>query len=136
MLEAAHIAFRRLSHDEVAIDGVTPEQVGPLLASNQIILYELIQEGADLERVFLSLTSGLGFGEVAQTHATHRLHRPRTLINAIRAELIKMRSMPGVWVAFGIGFPLTALICLAVFAMSGGFPGHTFYLRNGAEGAA
>ncbi len=69
VLEAAHIAFRRLSHDEVAIDGVRPEQVGPLLASNQIILYELIQEGADLERVFLSLTSGLGFGEVAQTHA-------------------------------------------------------------------
>ena len=41
------------AHDEVAIDGVTPEQVGPLLASNQIVLYELTQEGADLESVFL-----------------------------------------------------------------------------------
>ena len=42
-----------------------PEQVGPLLASNQIVLYELLQEGGDLESVFLSLTTGLGFGEVA-----------------------------------------------------------------------
>ncbi len=55
------------------------------------------------------------------------------MIDAIRAELIKMRSMPGVWVAFGIGFPLTALICLAVFAMSGGFPGHTFYYAMGLK---
>jgi ABC-2 type transport system permease protein len=49
------------------------------------------------------------------------------MTNAIRAELIKMRSMPGVWVTFAIGFPLAALICLAVFANAGGFPGHTFY---------
>jgi ABC-2 type transport system ATP-binding protein len=65
VLAEAHITFRRLGHDQVALDGVTPEQVGPLLASRQIILYELVQEGADLEQVFLSLTSGLGFGEVA-----------------------------------------------------------------------
>jgi ABC-2 type transport system ATP-binding protein len=64
-LTEAHIAFRRLTPDEVAMDGVTPEQVGPLLASNQIILYELTQEGADLESVFLSLTAGLGFGQLA-----------------------------------------------------------------------
>ncbi len=70
------------------MDGVTPEQVGPLLASNQIVLYELAQEGGDLESVFLSLTAGLGFGDVA----AHRM------INALRAELLKMRSMPGVWV--------------------------------------
>jgi ABC-2 type transport system permease protein len=49
------------------------------------------------------------------------------MTNAVRAELIKMRSMPGVWVAFGLGFPLAALICLAVLASAGGFPGHTFY---------
>jgi ABC-2 type transport system ATP-binding protein len=65
VLESAGIAFRRLGPGEVAMDGVTPEQVGPLLAQNQVILYELIQEGADLEQVFLSLTSGLGFGDVA-----------------------------------------------------------------------
>jgi len=64
VLDGAHISYRRLSNEEVAMDGVTPEQVGPLLATNQIVLYELTQEGADLERVFLSLTSGLGFGEV------------------------------------------------------------------------
>jgi ABC-2 type transport system ATP-binding protein len=66
VLTQAGMAFRRLSHDEVAIDGVTPEKVGPLLASNQIILYELVQEGGDLESVFLHLTSGLGFGDVAE----------------------------------------------------------------------
>jgi ABC-2 type transport system ATP-binding protein len=66
VLTEAQIRFRRLSHDLVAVDGVTPEQLGPLLATNQIILYELTNQGADLEAIFLSLTSGLGFGEVAQ----------------------------------------------------------------------
>ena len=49
------------------------------------------------------------------------------MINAIRAELIKMRSMPGVWVTFALAFPLAVLICVAVLAGAGGFPGHTFY---------
>ena len=65
VLTEAHIAFRRLGDDEVAMDAVRPEQIGPLLASNQIVLYELTQEGADLESVFLSLTAGLGFGQLA-----------------------------------------------------------------------
>jgi ABC-2 type transport system ATP-binding protein len=65
VLTQAGIAFRRVTHDEVAMDGVSPEQVGPLLASNQIVLYELTQEGGDLESIFLSLTTGLGYGEVA-----------------------------------------------------------------------
>jgi ABC-2 type transport system ATP-binding protein len=65
VLTTAGIAFRRLTSDEVVMDSVRPEQVGPLLAANQIVLYELIQEGVDLESVFLSLTTGLGFGEVA-----------------------------------------------------------------------
>jgi ABC-2 type transport system ATP-binding protein len=65
VLAQAGIAFRRITHDEVAMDGVNPEQVGPLLASNQIVLYELIQEGGDLESIFLSLTTGLGYGEMA-----------------------------------------------------------------------
>jgi ABC-2 type transport system ATP-binding protein len=65
VLADAGVPHRRLGHDEVAMDGVKPEQVGPLLAQNQIVLYELVQEGGDLESVFLSLTSGLGFGEVA-----------------------------------------------------------------------
>jgi ABC-2 type transport system ATP-binding protein len=66
VLTAADVRFRRLAHDLVAIDGKTPEQLGPLLASNQIILYELTNEGADLESIFLSLTAGLGFGELGQ----------------------------------------------------------------------
>jgi ABC-2 type transport system ATP-binding protein len=45
VLTEAAIAFRRLSSEEVAMD-------------------ELLQEGGDLESVFLSLTTGLGFGEV------------------------------------------------------------------------
>lgn len=49
------------------------------------------------------------------------------MINAIRAELIKMRSMPGVWVSFGLAFPLTVLVTIGVLAGAGGFPGHTFY---------
>ena len=65
VLTQADIAFRRITHDEVAMDGVSPEQVGPLLASNQIVLYELVQAGGDLESIFLSLTTGLGYGEVA-----------------------------------------------------------------------
>jgi ABC-type transport system involved in multi-copper enzyme maturation permease subunit len=47
--------------------------------------------------------------------------------NAVRAELIKMRSMPGVWVTWGLGFPLAVLVILGVLANAGGFPGHTFY---------
>jgi ABC-2 type transport system ATP-binding protein len=67
VLAAAGVSYRRLDGDEVAMDGVEPEQIGPLLAQKQIVLYELVQEGEDLESVFLSLTSGLGYGEVA-TH--------------------------------------------------------------------
>ena len=31
---------------------------------------------------------------------------------ALRAELLKMRSMPGVWVTLGLAFPLTVFGCL------------------------
>jgi ABC-2 type transport system permease protein len=48
------------------------------------------------------------------------------MINAIRSELLKMRSMPGIWVCFGLAFPLTALFVWAVFAEAGGTPGHTY----------
>jgi ABC-2 type transport system permease protein len=49
------------------------------------------------------------------------------VINAIRAELLKMRSLPGVWVTFLLAFPLTVLGCIIVFATAGGFPGHALY---------
>lgn len=48
------------------------------------------------------------------------------MINAVRGELLKMRTMPGVWVCFGLAFPLTVLILWANFARAGGFPGHTY----------
>jgi ABC-2 type transport system ATP-binding protein len=66
VLSGAGLRFRRLAHDVVAIDGVTPEQLGPVLASQQIVLYELTNEGADLESIFLELTSGLGFGQAGK----------------------------------------------------------------------
>ena len=106
------------------MDGVTPEQVGPLLASNQIVLYELTQEGGDLESVFLSLTAGLGFGE----------SRRARMINAMRAELIKMRTMPGVWVTFGLAFPLTVLDLIVLLA-AGRLPGPHLLFRPVAEPA-
>jgi ABC-2 type transport system ATP-binding protein len=66
VLSQAGLRFRRLAHDLVSVDGVTPEQLGPVLASNQIVLYELTNEGADLESIFLELTAGLGFGEAGK----------------------------------------------------------------------
>src|ERR1039458_1122480 len=48
------------------------------------------------------------------------------MIDTVRSELLKIRSVPGVWVCFGLAFPLTALIMWAVFASAGGFPGHTY----------
>ncbi|HWE67689.1 MAG TPA: ATP-binding cassette domain-containing protein [Acidimicrobiales bacterium] len=57
------LAFTRLASDQVAVHNVTPESLGPLLAQAQIILYELVHEGTDLESVFLTLTEGMGFGE-------------------------------------------------------------------------
>ncbi len=64
ILADAGIAHRRIAPDEVAMDAVTPEHVGPILAANHIVLYELTQEGGDLESVFLSLTAGLDFQQV------------------------------------------------------------------------
>lgn len=49
------------------------------------------------------------------------------MINAVRTELLKMRTMPGIWVCFGLAFPLTVLTILIVLASAGGFPGHTFF---------
>src|SRR5271156_4420569 len=41
VLTEANVRFRRLSQDLVAIDGMTPQRLGPLLAQHQIVLYEL-----------------------------------------------------------------------------------------------
>jgi len=47
------------------------------------------------------------------------------MINAVRAELIKMRSMPGVWVTFGLAFPLAVLGVVGILAAAGHTPGET-----------
>jgi ABC-2 type transport system permease protein len=52
------------------------------------------------------------------------------VINAVRAESLKMRTMPGIWVCFGLALPLTVLFILILFARAGGFPGHTFYFAH------
>ena len=49
------------------------------------------------------------------------------MINALRAELVKMRSMPGVWVTFALALPLTVLVILGVLAAAGNQTGHTFW---------
>jgi ABC-2 type transport system ATP-binding protein len=56
----AGLALRRMSDEVAVIDGVTPQELGPILASNQVVVYELVTEGGDLESVFLSLTTSLG----------------------------------------------------------------------------
>ena len=48
-------------------------------------------------------------------------------MDAVRSELIKMRSMPGVWVTFGLAFPLTVLGILGVLVAAGDLTGHTFW---------
>ncbi len=63
VLGDAGLAFTRLASDQISVHQVNPEQLGPLLAQHQIVLYELVHDGSDLESVFLNLTEGLGFGE-------------------------------------------------------------------------
>jgi ABC-2 type transport system ATP-binding protein len=60
VLTAAGLTVRRQSEEVLLVDDVTPEILGPLLATNQIVVYELVGEGGDLESLFLSLTTSLG----------------------------------------------------------------------------
>jgi ABC-2 type transport system ATP-binding protein len=63
VLTEAGLTFTHLAGDQVAVQNVTPELLGPIVAQHQIVLYEMVHEGTDLESVFLSLTEGLGFGD-------------------------------------------------------------------------
>jgi ABC-type transport system involved in multi-copper enzyme maturation permease subunit len=45
--------------------------------------------------------------------------------NAVRSELLKMRTMPGIWVTFGLAVPLTVLGVIGILAAHS-FSGHTF----------
>lgn len=60
VVHAAGFVPRRLAQDTVAVDGATPEQLGPLLAAHQVVLYGLTEEHQDLESLFLGLTTPLG----------------------------------------------------------------------------
>jgi ABC-2 type transport system ATP-binding protein len=62
ILQAIPVGFRPLSPDTIAIDGATPEWLGPVLAQNQIVVYELVHERGSLEDVFLQLTQGFAAG--------------------------------------------------------------------------
>jgi len=57
---SAGMTVRRTAADTGFIDNVTPEVLGPLLAANQVVLYELAPEVTDLESVFLALTAPRG----------------------------------------------------------------------------
>ncbi|HVX19946.1 MAG TPA: ABC transporter ATP-binding protein [Acidimicrobiales bacterium] len=57
---AAGFSPRPVGPDTVIVDGVGPHQLGPVLAANQIVLYELVQQGQSLESLFLELTTSLG----------------------------------------------------------------------------
>jgi ABC-2 type transport system ATP-binding protein len=50
---------RRLAGDSLLIDGATPEALGPLIASNGVVVYELVQVSQDLESIFLELTTSM-----------------------------------------------------------------------------
>lgn len=57
--QAAGFTPRSVDHDALLVDGATPEAIGPLIASNGIVIYELVQVSQDLESIFLELTTSL-----------------------------------------------------------------------------
>ena len=60
VVQGAGFAPRRVAADMVMVDGATPQQLGPLLATHQVVVYELVQESEGLESLFLGLTTSLG----------------------------------------------------------------------------
>ena len=65
----AGFAARPLQPGTLLVEGATPETLGPLLASNQIIVYELVQVSQDLESLFLELTTSMTAGPPDQAAA-------------------------------------------------------------------
>jgi ABC-2 type transport system ATP-binding protein len=56
VLHRAGLPFVRQTVDVIRVDGAAPEQLGPIFAQHQIVLYELVREETNLEALFLSLT--------------------------------------------------------------------------------
>lgn len=57
--QAAGYSPRPVGNDTLLVDGATPEALGPLIASNGLVIYELVQVSQDLESLFLELTTSL-----------------------------------------------------------------------------
>ena len=55
----AGFAPRQLGGDALLVDGATPEALGPLIATNGVIVHELVQVSQDLESLFLELTTSM-----------------------------------------------------------------------------
>jgi ABC-2 type transport system ATP-binding protein len=55
----AGFSTRRVEDEVVRIDGVRPQELGPLMANNAIVIYEMVQEHEGLEQLFLEMTTGL-----------------------------------------------------------------------------
>ncbi len=56
---AAGLAPRPVGEDVLFVEGATPETLGPLIASNGVVVYELVQVNQDLESLFLELTTSM-----------------------------------------------------------------------------
>jgi hypothetical protein len=48
--------------DVVVAEGTTPEVVGPIMAGNGIVVYEMTSSGESLEQLFFELTEGADIG--------------------------------------------------------------------------
>ncbi|MGH9082504.1 MAG: ABC transporter ATP-binding protein [Acidimicrobiales bacterium] len=58
--ERAGYAPRPSQPGVVTIDGATPEQLGPLLAAERVVIYEMTHHRQDLESLFLEMTAAPG----------------------------------------------------------------------------
>ena len=63
VVQRAGLNPRRVGVDEVIVDGTGPEQLGPILATNQVVIYGMAQESQNLESLFLELTTSVGSSE-------------------------------------------------------------------------
>ncbi len=62
VLASERLAHRRPAADTVIVDAAV-QQVGPILARHQVVVYEMYPEQNSLETVFFGLTQSLGFAQ-------------------------------------------------------------------------
>ena len=121
VVQAAGFAPRRVALDTVVVDGVGPQQLGPVLAHHQVVVYEMYPEGNDLESLFFQLTESLGFtqqpvpapGQYPRRAGPRARRSPVTRL--VRAEVFKLRTTPGPWVILGINFVFMAFIMFIIY---------------------